>query len=102
MPDDLKNLTAAQLAEQIEYHNRKYWAEGEPEISDDDYDALVRALTALEPDHKMRFNMELPVTMSAEEVQATVLAAPEAQKWMEGKTPKKVIFVPKKIVNIVI
>ena len=27
MPDDLKNLTAAQLAEQIEYHNRKYWAE---------------------------------------------------------------------------
>ena len=51
---------------------------------------------------KMRFNMELPVTMSAEEVQAAVLAAPEAQKWMEGKTPKKVIFVPKKIVNIVI
>ena len=36
MPDDLKNLTAAQLAKQIEYHNRKYWAEGEPEISDDD------------------------------------------------------------------
>ena len=51
---------------------------------------------------KMRFNMELPVTMSAEEVQAAVLTAPEAQKWMEGKTPKKVIFVPKKIVNIVI
>ena len=51
---------------------------------------------------KMRFNMELPVTMSAEEVQAAVLAAPEAQKWMEGETPKKVIFVPKKIVNIVI
>ncbi|MBP5664024.1 MAG: leucine--tRNA ligase [Bacteroidales bacterium] len=51
---------------------------------------------------KMRFNLELPVTMSAEEVQAAVLAAPEAQKWLEGKTPKKVIFVPKKIVNIVI
>ena len=51
---------------------------------------------------KMRFNMELPVTISAEEVQAAVLAAPEAQKWLEGKTPKKVIFVPKKIVNIVI
>ena len=51
---------------------------------------------------KMRFNLELPVTMSAEEVQAAVLATPEAQKWMEGKTPKKVIFVPKKIVNIVI
>jgi len=51
---------------------------------------------------KMRFNLELPVTMNAEEVQAAVLAAPESQKWLEGKTPKKVIFVPKKIVNIVI
>ena len=51
---------------------------------------------------KMRFSMELPVTMSNEEVQAAVLAAPEAQKWLEGKTPKKVIIVPKKIVNIVI
>ena len=51
---------------------------------------------------KMRFNLELPVTMNAEKVQAAVLAAPEAQKWLEGKTPKKVIFVPKKIVNIVI
>ena len=51
---------------------------------------------------KMRFSMELPVTMSNEEVQAAVLTAPEAQKWLEGKTPKKVIIVPKKIVNIVI
>ncbi len=61
MPDDLKNLTAAQLAEQIEYHNRKYWAEGEPEISDDDYDALVRALTALEPDHPLLVQVQAPI-----------------------------------------
>ena len=26
----------------------------------------------------------------------------QAQKWIEGKTPKKVIIVPKKIVNIVL
>ena len=51
---------------------------------------------------KMRFNLELPVTMNAEEVQAAVLAAPEAQKWIEGRPIRKVIFVPKKIVNIVI
>ena len=61
MPDDLKNLTAAQLAKQIEYHNRKYWAEGEPEISDDDYDALVRALTALEPDHPLLVQVQAPI-----------------------------------------
>lgn len=51
---------------------------------------------------KMRFNMELPINMSAEEVQAAVLAAPESAKWIEGKPIRKVIFVPKKIVNIVI
>ena len=51
---------------------------------------------------KMRFNMELPITMNADEVQATVLAAPESAKWLEGKQVRKVIYVPKKIVNIVV
>jgi leucyl-tRNA synthetase len=30
------------------------------------------------------------------------LAKPETQKWLEGKTPKKVIVVHGKIVNIVL
>ena len=42
------------------------------------------------------------VTMGADEVQAAVLAAPESAKWLEGKQVRKVIFVPKKIVNIVV
>jgi leucyl-tRNA synthetase len=50
----------------------------------------------------MRFNIELPVTLSPKEIEEAALKAPEAQKWLEGKTPKKVIVVPKKIVNIVI
>ncbi|MNR36316.1 Leucine--tRNA ligase [compost metagenome] len=51
---------------------------------------------------KMRFNAELPTTFSAKEVEEAVLAMPEAQKWLEGKAPKKVIVVPGKIVNIVV
>ena len=51
---------------------------------------------------KMRFNMELPVGLTADEVQAAVLAAPESAKWIEGKQIRKVIYVPKKIVNIVV
>ena len=51
---------------------------------------------------KMRFNAELPTTFSAKEVKEAVLAMPEAQKWLEGKTPKKVIVVPGKIVNMVV
>jgi leucyl-tRNA synthetase len=51
---------------------------------------------------KTRFTIELPVDMDAKTVEATVLATESARKWMEGKTPKKVIIVPKKIINIVI
>lgn len=51
---------------------------------------------------KTRFTLELPVDMNVKEVENAALTAPEAQKWLEGKTPKKVIVVPKKIVNVVI
>ncbi|MFP4064227.1 MAG: leucine--tRNA ligase [Bacteroidales bacterium] len=51
---------------------------------------------------KTRFKMELPASSSREEVEKQVLEAEAAQKWLEGKTPKKVIVVPGKIVNIVI
>ncbi len=51
---------------------------------------------------KMRFSAELPTSMSAQEVQAAVLAMPETEKWLEGKEPKKVIVVPGRIVNMVV
>ena len=51
---------------------------------------------------KMRFVLCLPVDMSNEEMEKSVLSAPEAQKWLQGKPPKKIIIVPKKIVNIVV
>lgn len=51
---------------------------------------------------KMRFKLELPIDTSREDVEKAVLKADEAQKWLDGKTPKKVIVVPRKIVNIVI
>jgi leucyl-tRNA synthetase len=51
---------------------------------------------------KTRFNFELPMTMNKEEIEKLVMAAEQTQKYLEGKTPKKVIVVEKKIVNIVI
>jgi len=51
---------------------------------------------------KMRFKMELPVDMNPKQVEEAVLANPDAEKWLQGKTPKKVIVVPKRIVNVVI
>ena len=51
---------------------------------------------------KARFNMEFPADAASDAIQAAVLADKRSQKWTEGKTPKKVIVVPKKIVNVVI
>jgi leucyl-tRNA synthetase len=51
---------------------------------------------------KMRFKIELPVDMPQPEIEKAVLADPKAQKWLEGKTVRKFIFVPKKIINVVI
>jgi leucyl-tRNA synthetase len=39
---------------------------------------------------------------TAQEIEAAVLADELVQKWLEGKTPKKVIFVKGKIVNLVL
>ena len=51
---------------------------------------------------KARFVLDFSADASREEVEKAVLEHPSSQKWIDGKTPKKVIVVPNKIVNIVI
>lgn len=51
---------------------------------------------------KVRAKMSFALDMAKEAIEKEVLASEQVQKWLEGKTPKKVIIVPKKIVNIVV
>lgn len=51
---------------------------------------------------KARFNIEVASDMPRDEVEKTALKHEGAQKWLEGKTVKKIIVVPGKIVNIVV
>ncbi|MDE6371256.1 MAG: leucine--tRNA ligase, partial [Duncaniella sp.] len=51
---------------------------------------------------KARFNIQVPADTPKEEVEKTALENEAAAKWLEGKTIKKVIVVPNKIVNVVI
>ncbi len=51
---------------------------------------------------KTRFTMELAADLDNAAIQETVLANENTQKYIDGKTIRKVIVVPKKIVNIVI
>ncbi|MGX8712499.1 MAG: leucine--tRNA ligase [bacterium] len=50
---------------------------------------------------KMRFTIDLPADCNQADALAAVRAAAESKKWMSDAEPKKVIFVPKKIINIV-
>lgn len=51
---------------------------------------------------KVRANLVFPVDMSKEDIEQSVLANDTVQKWLEGKAPKKVVVVPKRIVNVVL
>jgi leucyl-tRNA synthetase len=50
---------------------------------------------------KMRFTLELPLDMPKDEMEKVVMAHEKTQAQLQGRTPKKVIIVPGKIINIV-
>ena len=51
---------------------------------------------------KKRFDLELPITLTPAEIEKAAIESPEAVKWIADKSIKKVIVVPKKIINIVV
>lgn len=51
---------------------------------------------------KMRAKIEFSAETSKGGIEEGAMANEIVQKWLEGKTPKKIIIVPKKIINIVV
>ena len=51
---------------------------------------------------KMRFKIDLPSSLSKEEIETEVLAYGKTSNYLNGQDPKKVIVVPKRIINIVV
>jgi leucyl-tRNA synthetase len=51
---------------------------------------------------KLRFKANLDLNLTVPQIQEAVMAMEEAQKYLEGKEPKKVIIVPGRIVNFVV
>ncbi len=51
---------------------------------------------------KMRAKIQMSATASNQEIQSAALENENVKKWIEDKQPKKIIVVPKKIVNIVL
>ncbi|TND08628.1 MAG: hypothetical protein FD123_2132 [Bacteroidetes bacterium] len=51
---------------------------------------------------KLRFKYSVALGLNPQQIEKEVMGSEEVQKWLDGKTPKKVIVVPNKIVNIVV
>jgi leucyl-tRNA synthetase len=51
---------------------------------------------------KTRAEMEISLDATQEQVEALVLGDAGVQKWLEGKSPKKVIYVKNKMINLVV
>ena len=51
---------------------------------------------------KPRYNIEVPAGTAQDEVQRIALSDAGAERWLDGKQPKKVIVVVNKIVNVVV
>jgi len=56
---------------------------------------------AVQVDDKVRASLLVLRGQSEEEIKAAALALPEVKKWLNGKAPKKVIIVPRRIISIV-
>ena len=50
---------------------------------------------------KLRFKQEYALDMSQDDIAKDIVTTEGAQKWLEGKQPKKIIVVKGKIINIV-
>lgn len=68
----------------------------EKHLQDDSFDYPVSF------NGKTRYFISLPIDMSAADVEKAALAHEKAEQYLEGKSPKKIIVVPKRIVNIVV
>jgi len=51
---------------------------------------------------KVRDSIDVPVEISEEDIKVQVLALENVKKWLEGKEPKKVIYVKGRLVSVVV
>jgi leucyl-tRNA synthetase len=50
----------------------------------------------------MKYTLELPMNLSIQQIEEQVMANADVISHLQGAVPKKIIIVPKKIVNIVV
>lgn len=84
------------LGEPYSVHTQA-WPKADPELARDDQVELV-----IQVNGKVRDRVSLPAGSSEEAARAAVWALPRIQEYLGGKDPRRVIYVPDKLFNIVL
>lgn len=85
-----------QLGNKDSIHNQK-WPQYDPKLIKEETITLI-----IQVNGKVREKIEVSVNISEEEAKALAISQKNVIKWTQGKEVKKVIFVPGKLINIVI
>jgi len=73
------------------------WPEADPSLVKDDMVEI-----GVQVNGKLRGTIELPHNCDKEDAQRVALASPAIVRYLDGQTPKKVIVVPNRIINVVL
>jgi len=85
----------SRLAKPYSIHTQS-WPVGDPELAKEDVIEI-----AIQVMGKVRDRIEVPADADKASLEAAALASERVQKWIAGKTVRKVIVVPGRMVNIV-
>ena len=85
----------SRLAKPYSIHTQA-WPVGDPELAKEDVVEI-----AIQVMGKVRDRIEVPADADKARLEEAALASERVQKWIEGKTIRKVIVVPGRMVNIV-
>jgi leucyl-tRNA synthetase len=72
------------------------WPQFDPDLAAQEVITLVVQING-----KLRARIEVPADISEEDARAAAMADENVQRHLEGKTPRKLIYVPGRLVNIV-
>jgi leucyl-tRNA synthetase len=72
------------------------WPSFDPDLTRDE-----QVTFAVQVNGKLRATLELPRDTAADVVENAALELPQIARWLDGHSPRKVIVVPNRIVNIV-
>ena len=72
------------------------WPSFDPELTRDEQVTL-----AVQVNGRLRATLEVPRDTATDALENAALALPQVMRWLDGRSPRKVIVVPNRIVNIV-